>query len=112
MFIFLLKYISLQIKMKTFTNLTSRDFMLSYLYEECHGLLRQVEVDINHGQKIEVPEECYIYDTKKRYDILLNYNKVGLIQIKDNQINGQMFVDNYVLYTNGNSITIESQQYV
>ena len=109
MFIFLLKYISLQIKMTTFTNLTSDVFMLSYLVEECYGLLRQVDVNINPGQKIEVPEECHIYNTTKLYGILVNYEEVGIIQIKDNQINGQMFVDNYVLYTNGNSITIKSQ---
>jgi hypothetical protein len=94
---------------KAFTNLTSVVFMLSYLVEECYGLLRLVDVNINPGQKIEVPEECYICDTKKWYEILLNYEEVGLIQIKDNQIKGQMSVDDYVLYTNGNSITIEPQ---
>lgn len=109
MFIFLLKYISLQIKMTTFTNLTSDVFMLSYLVEECYGLLRQVDVNINPSQKIEVSEECHIYNTTKWYEILMNYEGVGIIQIKDNQIKGQMFAHDYVLYTNGNSITIESQ---
>ena len=98
--------------MTTLENRTPDLFMLSYPVEECYGLLRQVDVNINPGQKIEVSEECHIYNTKKRYEILMNYEGVGIIQIEDNQIKGQMFAHDYVLYTSGNSITIESQEYV